>query len=337
MTMNALHLRNSLIRFALAAAIGLALPANAGCQDLDRILSAVVGVRSEVPDEARTAPSLGTRRSGSGVVIDGQGLILTVGYLVMESRRVFVATRPGEAPEISATFVAYDHATGFGLVRADEPLDVTPMALGDSDAAAVGSAVIIASYGGQEAARPALVVDRREFAGYWEYLLPDALFTAPPHALFGGAALISPAGRLLGIGSLIVDDARAGDDSAAGNMFIPVNRLKPILGELLVSGRGPPPFSPWLGLHGEELQGRLFVRRVSPQGPADRAGVPVGAIVTAVNGAPVTTLAGYLRRVWSSGDPGVTVSLTLLTPDGSARELNIVSGDRYGYLLDPAR
>ena len=292
----------------------------------DRILSAVVGVRAEIPANARTARSLGQRRSGSGVVIDGEGLVLTVGYLVMESERVFVAPRPGEEPEVPARFVAYDHASGFGLVRAEGPLDVTPMPLGDSDEVAVGAPVMVASYGGRDAARPALLADRRPFAGYWEYLLDDALLVAPPHPLFGGAALISPAGELLGIGSLIVDDARLGDTPLPGNLFIPVNRLKPVLGELLARGRGPDPQPPW-----------LFVRRVAEDGPAARAGVPVGAIIAAVDGEPVRTLEGFLRHVWGRGGPGVTVRLTLLVPDGSMTEVDVISEDRHRYLLDPRR
>ena len=324
--------RPTLAAAALAAVAALAIAVPARGAEMDRILSAVVGLRAEVPEDARTAPGLGTRRTGSGVVIDANGLVLTVGYLVMESSRIFVAPRPGEAPEVAADFVAYDHATGLGLARAREPLDVTPIPLGDSAAPTVGSPMIVASYGGAAGARPALLVDRREFAGYWEYLLPGALFTAPPHPLFGGAALIGTDGALLGIGSLIVNDARRGDEPVVGNMFIPVDALKPILGELLTTGRGPGPHRPWLGLHSEAVDGRIVVRRVSPEGPADEAGVMAGAIVTAVGGTPVRSLAGFYRAVWASGDAGAAVRLTLLTPGGDLRELTVRSGDRYAWL-----
>jgi len=318
---------------ALAAVVALSgAAAPAAGAELDRILSAVVGLRAEVPEDARTASGLGTKRTGSGVVIDAGGLVLTVGYLVMESSRIFVAARPGETPEVEADFVAYDHATGLGLVRAREALDVKPIALGDSAAPPVGAPVVVASYGGAAGARPALLVDRREFAGYWEYLLENALFAAPPHPLFGGAALIGADGTLLGIGSLIVNDARAGDEPVVGNMFIPVNRLKPILGELLTTGRGPAPHHPWLGLHSEAVDGRVVVRRVSPDGPAERAGVMPGAIVTAVGDVPVSSLAAFYRAVWASGDAGAPVRLTLLTPGGDLRELTVPSGDRYAWL-----
>jgi S1-C subfamily serine protease len=320
---------------AVLALVVALLPGPAFATDMARILSAVVGLRAEVPEEARTAEGLGTQRTGSGVVIDARGLVLTVGYLVMEATHITVSARPGQDPDVPADFLAYDHATGLGLARAREPLDVTPMALGDSDATAVGSPVIVASYGGASHARPALLVDRREFAGYWEYLLEGALFTSPPHPLFGGAALIDVDGALIGIGSLMVNDARKGDEPVLGNMFIPVNALKPILGELLTTGRGPGPWRPWLGLHCEALDARVVVRRVSPDGPSERAGVMAGAIVTAVNDAPVRSLAGFYRAVWASGDAGATVRLTLLTPDGDLRDVAVESADRYGYLRLP--
>jgi S1-C subfamily serine protease len=313
----------------------LLAPSTAAATDMEHILSAVVGLRAEVPEEARTAEGLGTDRTGSGVVIDAGGLVLTVGYLVMEATRITVSPRPGEAPDVPADFLAYDHATGLGLARAREPLDVTPIPLGDSDATAVGSPVVVASYGGPSHARPALLVDRREFAGYWEYLLADALFTSPPHPLFGGAALIDVDGALIGIGSLVVNDARLGDEPVVGNMFIPVNALKPILGELLSSGRGPGPQRPWLGLHCDALHGRVMVRRVSPDGPAERAGVIAGSIVSAVNDAPVGSLTEFYRAVWASGDAGATVHLTLLTPGGDLRDVAVESSDRYEYLRLP--
>jgi S1-C subfamily serine protease len=323
-----------------ALLLGLACLAPApepAAQEIERILSAVIGLRAEVPESAHSAEGLGTQRAGSGVVIDSRGLVLTIGYLVLEARRVYLAPQPGEGPEIAATVLAYDHSTGFGLVRASAPLDVTPIPLGDSDAVAVGTPLIVASYGGPDAARPSLLVDRREFAGYWEYLLENALFASPPHPLFGGAALIAPDGTLVGIGSLIVDDARRGDEAVVGNMFVPINQLKPILGELLTTGRGPGPPRPWLGMHSEEVQGRLFVRRVTEDGPAARAGLVAGTIVTAVNGNAVTTLSALYRTLWAAGGPGTRIRLTVLDADGTLAERVVTAGDRYEYMVPPPR
>ncbi len=315
--------------------LALAAPIAHATRDMEQILSAVVGVRAVIPDTARTARSLGIHRAGSGVVIDGEGLVLTIGYLVLEADRVYVAPRPGETPEVPARVLAYDHASGFGLVRAEKPLGVTPMALGDSDAPALGAPLVIASYGGPPSARPGLLVDRREFAGYWEYLLEGALFAAPPHPLFGGAALIDLQGELVGIGSLIVNDARRGDDPVAGNMFVPINRLKPILGELLTAGRGPGPPKPWLGLYSEDVERRVVVRRVADGSPAERAGVTPGSVVESVAGQSVSGTADFYRKLWASGGPGSRIVLGLRGADGTPREVTITAGDRYEWLKIP--
>lgn len=320
----------ALLALVCAAAAPAAQP-----RDVHAIVSAVVAVRAHVPQSARTAQALGTRRSGSGIVIDARGLIVTTGYLILEASQVFVAPAPGDTPGIPAEVLAYDHDSGLGLIRAAAALDVAPMPLGDSDAVAAGAAVIVASHGGLAGVRPAVLVARREFTGYWEYLLEDALFTAPPHPLFGGAALIDPHGALLGVGSLIVPDAGRGETPIPGNMFIPVNRLKTILGALLTSGRGPGPARPWLGVHSEEVDGQLVIKRVTERGPAARAGLGAGLVIVAVAGTPVSGTADFYRKLWAAASPGDAVTLSLLAPDGSRREVAVTAGDRYQWLQLP--
>jgi len=292
-------------------------------------LDAVVGVHAVVPSDARTAATLGTEREGSGVVIDESGLVLTIGYLIMESSNSEIVLPGGRS--VPAEVVAYDYDSGFGLLRPLEKLDIAPIRFGESDGLTERTKVLVASNGRQSETTAAFVVSRREFAGYWEYLLPDAIFTSPPHRGFGGAALIGADGRLLGIGSLIVGDAAGDAEPLPGNMFVPIDLLKPIYRDLVERGRAATPPRPWLGLYGEEYRGAIFVNRVAQGGPAEAAGVAADDIVMAVAGEPVTSLADLYRKVWALGEAGIDVPLTILRPGGIV-EVTVASGNRYDYL-----
>jgi S1-C subfamily serine protease len=312
------------------------LPA-AGAQPADpavaEVLSAVVAVESKVPASARTAPALGTERAGSGVVIDGDGLIVTIGYLILEASEVTVTALGGEPT--AATVVAYDHATGFGLIRAKRPLGVTPMPLGRSSAIADFERLLVTAFGGVHSVRPAIAVSRREFAGYWEYLLDEAIFTSPPYPVFGGAALVDGQGRLVGIGSLAVGDALRGERVLPGNMFVPIDALKSVMGDLLSRGRSGPS-RPWIGIYSSEMEGLVVVQRVAEDGPAARAGVRAGDVIVEVEGVRVNTLAGLYRALWNKREPGDRVTLKLLRGD-EPRSVSVKTGDRYAWLnLKPA-
>lgn len=294
------------------------------------LLDGIVRIETTVPAEARSAASLGTERDGSGVVIDGDGLILTIGYLVMEADSIVIETAKGK--RFPASLVAYDHETGFGLIRSALPPGVPPVPLGTSAGVEQKQPVLVATSGGAADAMGAFVVDRRDFAGYWEYLLPDAIFTSPPHPRFGGAALLDAKGMLIGIGSLIVGDAlRDGDRLYPGNMFIPVDALKPIMADLVASGRAARKARPWLGITSREIQGRLLVQNVPEDGPAWKAGVRAGDLVVGVAGEPVGSLADFYRKVWSLGEPGTDVPL-LVVRGNAPMELTVHSIDRYRWL-----
>lgn len=297
---------------------------------VSEVLSALVAIRAEVPASARTATTLGTERMGSGVVIDGDGLVVTVGYIILEAGRVDLRASTGEVVE--ANILAYDHDSGLGLVRAANPLPVKPMALGSSQALVQADQVLIAGHSGLASARPAVVVDRREFAGFWEYLLSDAIFTSPPHPEFGGAALIGAEGELLGIGSLLVNDAYRGDSGALpGNMFIPVDALKVSIASLLVNGRSEGAAKPWIGVYTEEVEGKLLVRRLAPEGPAASAGLSEGDIITGVGGQQVDSMADFYKKLWADRAPGDSVSLSILK-GGAPAEVSLIAGDRYRWL-----
>lgn len=298
-------------------------------QNNDSPLNAIVKVRAVVPETARTAAALGTEREGSGVVIDSEGLILTIGYLILEAESIEVVS--GSAAPVSAYFVAYDHETGFGLLRAVIPPKVEPFKLGRSADVKEGDEVMVAAYGGVANARRAYVLSRGEFAGYWEYLLDDAIYTAPAHTDFAGAALIGRDGRLLGIGSISTRLTMSGYGQISGNMFVPIDLLKPIRQALLATGRSQYPVRPWLGVYLEESHGRVIVTRVAEDGPAEKAGLRPGDIILTVDSEPVSTLADCYRRIWALGDAGVDVPLEVLKRV-RIQSLKVRSADRYQYL-----
>jgi S1-C subfamily serine protease len=309
---------------ALACLLG-AGATRAQAPSIEALAAAVVRVKTFINPEGRSVATLGTEREGSGIVIGADGLILTIGYLMLEAHAAEIVTN--DARSVAASVVGYDHETGFGLLQASA-LNLRPIPFGKSADLKEKEPVLVASFGGPDMVGPAFVVAKREFAGSWEYLLDEAIFTAPPHPVWSGAALINREGRLVGVGSLIVGNAAGG---SPGNMFVPIDRLPPIMADLLVAGRVQGPARPWLGLTTEEAGGRLLIGRVAPGGPAEKAGVQKGDVVVGVGGRPATGLADFYRQVWSLGAAGTVVPLDVLQ-NNEKRRLDLKSMDRMDHL-----
>ncbi|MGH8630518.1 MAG: S1C family serine protease [Burkholderiales bacterium] len=301
--------------------------------DLSAALDAVVQLRSEVPEDAFTASILGTERLGNGVAIGEDRLVLTIGYLITEAQSIWLTTNRGEV--VPGYPLAYDQVSGFGLVQALGQLDVPALARGSSASCAPGDDVILAGQGGQAHALKAKVIAKREFAGYWEYVLDEALFTAPAHPQWGGAALLGMNGRLLGIGSLLVQEALSGQ-TIQGNMIVPIDLLEPIYEDLRTRGRANRPPRPWLGMYTTEANGsgQLVVAGLADGGPADRAGVKRGDLVLEVAGNRVAALADLFRRIWQLGSAGVEVPLALVR-EGEIVRVKVQSADRNDFLKKP--
>jgi S1-C subfamily serine protease len=309
-------------------------PQAADCDyDLDRALTAVVSLRAQIPDDAFTASILGTERAGHGVVIGEPGLVLTIGYLVTEADQVWLISAAGRA--IPGDVIGYDYESGFGLVRALGALDVPPLEQGSVRDLHVNDPVVLAGHGGRSQALKARVAARREFAGYWEYVLDEAVFTAPPHPNWGGAALIGRDGRLCGIGSLYIDQVLPQMPALDGNMCVPIDLLRPILGELLAYGRTLKPARPWLGMFVSEVQNHLLVAGVYNDAPAAAADLRAGDIVLEVAGEPVRGLATLFRTVWACGDAGSDIPLTVHR-DGKTFTVRVRSVDRRDLWRGPA-
>ncbi|HEY6434403.1 MAG TPA: S1C family serine protease [Acetobacteraceae bacterium] len=300
--------------------------------DLERTLKAVVGLKTYIPADAFTAGSLGTERAGSGVVIRESGVVATIGYLITEAETIWITSADGRA--IPGHALAYDQETGFGLVQALGRLDLPALDLGDSDAVKIGDQVVFAAAGGRHHAVETRVVGRQEFAGYWEYVLDDAMFTAPAHPFWGGCGLIAGDGRLIGIGSLILQHGDSKGNRLDMNMVVPIGLLGPIMEDLVSYGRVNRPARPWLGMFATEADETLVIGGVSDNGPAEKAGVRQGDRVLSVNGEEVSDLAGLWRRVWASGSAGAVVRLKLMRDSGLVT-LSVRSGDRTKFLKSP--
>ncbi len=293
------------------------------------VLPAVVGLHTTIPKNRRSAQTLGAEREGHGIIIDEEGLIVTIGYLIMEADTVTITDSEGNS--IPAGIVGYDYESGFGLVRTTFPPKIRPMPLGDSDQLALRSEAYVAGVGGEKATLKVKVAGRREFAGYWEYLLDNAIFTVPAYPLWGGSALVSAEGKLLGVGSLLVQEALGpGAPAFPGNMYVPINRLKPIFDELVENGRLKAPPRPWLGVLTVEHMGQLVVGGISEGGPADRAGLRRGDILQALNGEVLDDIADFYRKLWAVGPAGTPVLLRM-ERDNDAFEVTVRTGDRANY------
>lgn len=291
---------------------------------VEDLLSGIVRIKTFINPDGRTSATLGREREGSGVVIGSDGLILTIGYLIVEAQSAEVTDNDGKRS--AADVVGYDHETGFGLLRAASSLRTRPVPLGSSRDLAVGDRVIVAGGGGTAVIGPATVAAKRQYAGSWEYLLDEAIFTSPAMPWWSGAALITRDGKLAGIGSLAVPDAKGKGRGDPGNMFVPIDRLGPILADLIADGRSGAPPKPWLGLNTEERNGRLIVQRVTPGSPADRAGVTVGDAIATVGDKRPRTLADLYRAIWATGPAGVNVRMQVQrkgeTVDVDMRSMN---------------
>src|SRR3954464_3954457 len=299
--------------------------------DLDKALASVMGLHAIIPSDAFTAETLGTERAGNAVLIRENGVVLTIGYLITEAETIWLHLNDGRV--VPGHVLGYDQTTGFGLVQALAKLDLPALPLGDSTLVPLEESVVVGGAGGRQKSVAARVVGKQEFAGYWEYVLDEAIFTAPAHPNWGGTAMIGPNGDLLGIGSLQLEQPGEKGNRHL-NMMVPIDLLKPILDDLLTLGQRNRPPRPGLGLYATEVDDRVVVVGLASRGPARKAELRTGDVVLAVGGTEVSDLAGLFRRIWSLGNAGVEVPLTVYR-DGRTFELKVPSADRRKFLKSP--
>src|ERR1700731_58006 len=298
--------------------------------DLDRVLASVVGLHSIIPPDAFSAESLGTERAGNGVLID-DGLVLTIGYLITEAESVWLHL--GDGRVVEGPGLGFDSASGFGLVQALGRIDLDPLPLGSSGATEVGDRVVLGGAGGRTRSGACQIAAKQEFAGYWEYLLDEAIFTYPAHPNWGGTGLISDRGELIGIGSLQLERERDGKAEHV-NMIVPFDLLKPVLDDLRKFGRVNKPARPWLGMYTTEIDNRVVVIGISAKGPAAPAELKAGYVILAVKGEKISSQTAFYRKLWALGPAGVDVPLTVYH-DGVTFDVALTSTDRAKLLKGP--
>ena len=325
-------LRALLVLCASALAIGTAALAadtpaqpRAGQRELTVDALSVVKIKSQAVRDARSADTLGNQREGTGVVIDTNGLVLTIGYLITEAEKVELSTADGKV--FPATVIGYDNTTGMGLVKALTPLPIQPVDFGESARIAERELVLIVGFDG---VAPAYVVSKRPFVGYWEYVLDEAIYTAPATVNWQGAALLSREGKLLGIGSLVVGDAMGTRANVPGNMFVPIDLVKPVLGDMIANGKSTAKPRPWIGVNTQEVQGNLIVTRVSPESPAEDAGLQKGDVIVGIGGKTFQGQKDFYTKLWASGNAGVDVPLDVLKGN-RVEQFTVKSIDRERY------
>jgi len=291
---------------------------------------AVVKLSIKAVDDARTASTLGAEREGSGIVIDSRrGLILTIGYLILEAASILVMTRDGRI--YPASVAGFDHGSGFGLVRALSGLASAAVELGDSGSVRELHTLSVAAHAGAGGTSKAAVVARRRFTGWWEYMIEEAIFTSPPRYEHSGAALLDESGKLTGIASLWVSDALETGAAFPGNMFVPIDLLKPLLDDLIATGRRRGPARPWLGVYSEQHEGHVFVSRTLPDSPAERAGLKRGDVILGIAGESIGGQSDFYRKLWSSGEAGCDIALHVLH-EKTVKQIVVRTADRMDYL-----
>jgi S1-C subfamily serine protease len=319
------------LRLSAGAALVFAFHATAAqaqSPTLEQLLSGVVHIKTQITPDGRTAENLGREREGTGIVIDDNGLVLTIGYLMVEALSAEIITNDGRT--LGAHVVGYDNESGLGLLQTATPLKVRALKMGAAADIKSGDPAVVASHGGVAGLLPVHVVAKREFAASWEYLLDEAIFTAPQHPAWSGAALLTRDGKLVGVGSLMLSDVSGKNEGLNGNMFVPIDRLAPILADLISEGR-PAVAHPWLGLSTSDVDGRLIVSRVAPGAPAEKAGVRKGDVIVGVAGETPKDLPDFYRKVWAQGRAGVDVPLDVMQND-RRRSLQVHSMNRLDHL-----
>jgi serine protease Do len=300
-------------------------------EDIRKIYQSIVKIDSIVPADARTAKALGTVRGGNGVVIDDKH-ILTIGYIVVEAETITITLPNGGV--VPAELIGYDHTTGFGILKTILPSKLSSLKIGDSDNLNKEETLYVLPYLSEGAPSAVKMVSRRSFTGWWEYFLDKPIYTHPMNSSFAGSALINEFGEILGIGSLYVSDAAAKGIPSPGNLFVPINDLKPILDDLIVNGKRTSDVKPYMGLTSNDDNGKVMITRVNDDGPAAKAGFMENDIILKVNKINIPDTENFYKTVWSQGGPGTLLDFEI-ERNSQIISLKLTTMDRNDFFVKP--
>lgn len=259
---------------------------------LEYVVPATVSIRSVTPQRHPSARLLGTERMGSGAIIDAEGHILTVGYVVMGARTIEV-TLPDQQ-QFPATLVCQDFESGIAILQTPAR-DLPTVPLGHSSSLKEGDKVIIvaATDQTQRMASPGFISALRPFEAYWEYMLDQAILTTAMNPGFGGGPLLDSLGQMIGVLSLNLNSTKEMTLAIPIDLFHRVKEGVFTFGS--ITDRRP---RPWVGMYSEPVEGGVAVIGLIPNGPASRAGMEVKDVILEVNNAEATGRRELYELMW---------------------------------------
>ena len=262
----------------------------------------------------RRRPREDTRASGSGVIVDPKGYILTNNHVVENVREITV--RLSDSRKFTATLVGRDPKTDLAVLKIDSPTPLPVAEMGDSDRLRVGQwAIAIGNPFGLDRTVTVGIISatartRVGVTTYENFIQTDASIN-PGNS---GGPLLNLDGRVIGVNTAIV---------AAGQgigFSIPINEARLVMNQLIKSGRV---VRGWLGVAIQDVTDELsrsfgvreregvLVADVIKGGPAEKAGVRAGDVVVEFNGVKIREVPDLQRRV-AGVAPGEKVKLTVV-------------------------
>jgi S1-C subfamily serine protease len=281
---------------------------------------------------------------GSGVVLDTKGNIVTNAHVAGDAREFQVQLAGNTTPR-SAKLVGTYPADDLAVIRADDPAGLQPATFGDSDQAQAGDVVLaVGNPLGLSGSVTQGIVSATDRAvtepateGAAAATLPGAIQTsAPINPGNSGGALVNVAGHVIGIPTLAAGSPQGGGQAQGIGFAIPSNLARDIATQIIGTGHVTNSHRAAIGAEVTTVLGAdgpaddtaaqgVGVVTVTGGGPADRAGLKAGDVITSV-GAQETPDTTALAQALAAASPGDKVTLTV-SRDGENRDVQVTLGE----------